>query len=1121
MNKYMLGIVLILVFNTIVVAQDVEVKTNTGHSKGKLNVSFNSTENLLATSGGDNQIKIWEVSSGRELKSFQREAAVEVLKFMPDPHLVGFVEYKLYKYRKFVIINVLNGETVKQFEIDANAKALKISDDGSYLATGYLNVVSLWDIKTASKVYKNEIKHDYLSFNQSNNRIAIQNKKEKSISYLDWKANAILWTKVFPLETPGASVVTNDGRTVLVMTEKPNGRTMLSKVYFLNAENGQEVKSFVVPEVNGNDFIAFSSDEKFLTIRGHNNVVKYDVATSKRLGKSYSSPVEEESIYPASITDIDILASGDAAIAYNTTVDFCNFTGEIDLQFKGGLIGYKTISLSADDRLLKGHYNWLKSTYDFSWNLTTGNSKSEKITPTYLKGFYQFSGDNSIVIHKVQSAFEIYDTPTKKKLLTIPIQGNKSLSYIQKSDDGKLMVGLSNYNSIDLYDLQLQRKLVTYSIESRNIIDADFSKDGSKLVLASAPIPKSLFCLNTNEPGPPLEIETPASRVAKFSPNGLTILAGGGNEGSGKMYLFDVETGSVVKEFKGHKMPIEAVNFSPDGKYIASGSGWFIPSTQDNSVRLWDVATGKQLQMMNDHQGAIKDVVISSDNKNVISTSVDQSIKIWDASNGKLKVTIYSVRNSNDWVAITPDNYYYASKGGASVVHFVIKDHAYTFDQFDLLFNRPDIVMERIGSAPKGIIEAYKSAYIKRLKKMGFTPDKIQEFVSGNMTKSIQAPEIILSDDIKKIRISASKTISFAAQANDPAALNLDRLHLIVNGVPVYGSKGLLISSDVPGSASLTIDDLELSNGLNVIELFVQNENGVRSLTEKIKIRYSGAKVPSKTYVISIGISDYQNNNYDLNYAAKDANDIATKFGTDASKVFRITDAHAIKEKILAVKSELMKSKVDDRVILFVAGHGLLDDNLDYFIGMHDVDFENPSVRGLPYEDLEGLLDGIPARKKIMFIDACHSGEVDKDDAVIAGSTSPKFQTLAKLDAGTTIASRGFKTIASKSEGLGLQNSFELMQQLFADLRKGTGAVVISSASGAEFALESDAWKNGVFTYSILEGLENRKCDADKNGTVEVSELKNYVFDRVSELTHGKQHPTSRRENLEFDFVVW
>ena len=100
-------------------------------------------------------------------------------------------------------------------------------------------------------------------------------------------------------------------------------------------------------------------------------------------------------------------------------------------------------------------------------------------------------------------------------------------------------------------------------------------------------------------------------------------------------------------------------------------------------------------------------------------------------------------------------------------------------------------------------------------------------------------------------------------------------------------------------------------------------------------------------------------------------------------------------------------------------------------------------------------------------------------------------------------------------------NSFELMQQLFADLRRATGTVIISSAGGAEFAFESSEWKNGVFTYSVLEGLKTGNADANKNGEITVSELRDYVFARVKELTNGKQNPTSRKENLEFDFRVW
>ena len=81
--------------------------------------------------------------------------------------------------------------------------------------------------------------------------------------------------------------------------------------------------------------------------------------------------------------------------------------------------------------------------------------------------------------------------------------------------------------------------------------------------------------------------------------------------------------------------------------------------------------------------------------------------------------------------------------------------------------------------------------------------------------------------------------------------------------------------------------------------------------------------------------------------------------------------------------------------------------------------------------------------------------------------------------------------------------------------------MVISSASGAEYAFESPEWKNGVFTYAILEGLQSGGADADSSGAVRVSELRDYVVDRVRDLTRGKQTPTARRENLEDDFQIY
>ncbi len=60
------------------------------------------------------------------------------------------------------------------------------------------------------------------------------------------------------------------------------------------------------------------------------------------------------------------------------------------------------------------------------------------------------------------------------------------------------------------------------------------------------------------------------------------------------------------------------------------------------------------------------------------------------------------------------------------------------------------------------------------------------------------------------------------------------------------------------------------------------------------------------------------------------------------------------------------------------------------------------------------------------------------------------------------------------------------MQELFTNLNRGSGAVVISAAAGDSYAMESDEWQNGVFTYSILQGLQSGDADANDNGEITV-----------------------------------
>src|SRR5690606_12446955 len=105
------------------------------------------------------------------------------------------------------------------------------------------------------------------------------------------------------------------------------------------------------------------------------------------------------------------------------------------------------------------------------------------------------------------------------------------------------------------------------------------------------------------------------------------------------------------------------------------------------------------------------------------------------------------------------------------------------------------------------------------------------------------------------------------------------------------------------------------------------------------------------------------------------------------------------------------------------SGHGLLNNDFDYFLSTYDVDFNNPQNKGLPYEMLEDLLDSIPARNKLLLIDACHSGEVDKEELIRIDST---------INSNTI---KGVKPIIYKKENsLSTRSSFELMQNIFVNV---------------------------------------------------------------------------------------
>jgi len=453
----------------------------------------------------------------------------------------------------------------------------------------------------------------------------------------------------------------------------------------------------------------------------------------------------------------------------------------------------------------------------------------------------------------------------------------------------------------------------------------------------------------------------------------------------------------------------------------------------------------------------------------------------------------------NGWFAVTPEGYYACSVGSERHVYFRIDGRIHPFDQFDAFLNRPDRVAEALGAFP-GEVEGLLRAHNRRLTALGIEDSSVA-------LDTTSVPRLEVEGDVPLIHDGESLSITVTGYAQGDASL--ERLNVSANDVPVFGAKG---KSLVKARKIGEIVSIPLEPGENILRVSVSDSRGLESVAQELRVHRSARGEQPDLYLFMVGTSDYGNDEYDLDFCAKDARDLtetlekaSVGFGQIRKKI--IVDSQATRKGILGAGDFLQSSRPGDRVIVFFAGHAVLDSEFHYFFGPHDMDFDNPSARGLSFADLESLIDGIPARERLILVDTCHAGAVD------AGL----LDELQKAEAKATSGQR----TAVPFDPVATARNQRFVEELFVDLRRGTGATVLSAARGLESAEESSEWSNGVFTFSVIDALRNQaESDRNRDQILFVSEMLDYASSTVVRLTAGRQHPNIRSQNLAVDFPV-
>jgi WD40 repeat protein len=1027
-------------------------------------VAFTPDGNQLLTRGLSAEVRLWDVATGKEVRVFtggEKLVGVSAATLSPDGKqlLIASVYTPVIK-----ALDIATSKELRTFRGNdfSRVSSIAFSPDGKLVlsVTGGQSSACLWNFTTEKVLrrFAGDCRHS--AFAPDGTKIVLAG--DKTVQLWDLSTGK----KLRPLQ--GNNVFSLTG-----VAFSPDGKQVLAGDYDHTARlwdvaTGKQLRTFKGHSGAVNS-VAFSPDGKRVLTGSDDRTARlFDVASGSEV-RRFEGRFHWARSLAFSRDGKQFLAGGDDQTARLWDL----FAAKRLRAFSGQRA--EVVALSPDGRQALTASQGGGSVH--LWDAETGDELRPLRGGQSLWVFCAaFSPDGKRVLAGCMDG-SIFLWNTASGELVQKLQDPRSLAVATAviSPEGRWLVFAGHVGpEVHLWNTATGKHVRTWQLPSATTTGYGISPEGKRSTYTA-------------------DIQDHAESLA-ISPDGNQVLAGCWGRIA---RLWDVASGKELQTFRGHSRQVTSVAFCPDGKHVLTGS-W------DETARLWDVATSKEVRRFGSQSGSEPPIAVLVDGKRVLAGSRDASFRLSDVAKGQELARL--IVSSEGLLSVTPEGFYNASREVLRSVAFRVANRAFPFEQFDLKFNRPDIVLNRVGLAPRELIDADHQAYLKRLRRMNFNEDMLGD--------DFHLPEIRIESDT---RFTTPETkLTLKVDATDSKYL-LDRVNLAVNGVPVHGTAGINLR-DQKLSAWEQVVDITLCTGKNLIQVSVLNEKGAESLQETREIFCEAPASRPDLYLAAIGVSAYQDRRFNLTYADKDARDLAAFFETKkdhfgAIHALPIVNEEVTRDKILRIKDWLMNSRVDDEVIIFIAGHGLLDRKQGYYFSTTDIDFNDPSRQGLSYEAIEELLDGIPARRKLLLMDTCFSGEQDED------TVAPRVPEGAVEG---TVNARGFRGLEPLDRPkLGLGNTRELLSDLFADLRRGTGAVVISAAGGMEFALEAPSWKNGVFTYAILDGLKSNKADRNQDGHVQVSELRDFVLEAVRRLTGGRQSPTIRRENLEFDFRLY
>jgi hypothetical protein len=476
------------------------------------------------------------------------------------------------------------------------------------------------------------------------------------------------------------------------------------------------------------------------------------------------------------------------------------------------------------------------------------------------------------------------------------------------------------------------------------------------------------------------------------------------------------------------------------------------------------------------------DLNVSGDGKVFVAGFGDGTIRWFRVSDGAELMAFFPHADRKRWVLWTPSGYYDASPGGEDLIGWHINNGGsdaadfFPASRFRSTYYRPDVVAKLLATRDEA--EAVRRANLESGRKQQTA--KMQDMLPPVVT--IVSPGSAVETGASSIKVRVS--------VRSPSGAEITSLKPFVDGRSTDGERAVKRNISTDGTYEL---DVALPGHDCTVSVIAENRFAA-SVPAVVRVKWKGETagvdgfvIKPKLYALVIGVSKYQDKDMRLAYAAKDAADFASALKRQEGGLYQkvetklLTDETAVKDEVLDGLDWLKHSITGkDVAVIYMAGHGINDENGNFYYLPANTNLDKLMRTGVPYSDIKNTLTGL-ASKAILFIDTCHSGNV----------------------MGGRRAAEASNTTAVVNELASAEN----------------GVVVFTSSTGRQYSLESDTWGNGAFTKALVEGLDG-KADFMGKGKISVDMLSVYVSDRVKELTGGRQTPTTAKPDTVPDYPI-